>query len=51
MYRGRNEEFGGAKGARKATSAAPDSAHGGKGQWLEGRKITVVLELLRVDES
>ena len=47
MSRGSKRESGGAKGARRATEAAPDSARGGKGRWSARRKVTVVLELLR----
>ena len=47
MSRGRNGAAGGAKGARRATVAAPAAVLGGKGQWSAGRKMTVVLELLR----
>ena len=47
MSRGRNGAAGGAKGARRATVAAPAAVRGGKGRWSAGRKMTVVLELLR----
>ena len=47
MSRGRNGAAGGAKGARRATVAAPASVLGGKGRWSTRRKMTVVLELLR----
>ena len=47
MSRGSKRESGGAKGVRRATEAAPDSARGGKGHWSTRRKVTVVLELLR----
>ncbi len=47
MSRGSKRESGGAKGARRANEAAPDSARGGKGRWSARRKVTVVLELLR----
>lgn len=47
MSRGTKRESGGAKGARRATEAAPDSARGGKGRWSARRKVSVVLELLR----
>ena len=42
MSRGTKRESGGAKGARVATEAAPDSARGGKGRWSARRKATVV---------
>lgn len=47
MSRGRNGGAGGAKGARGATGAAPAAGGRGKGRWSAGRKMTVVLELLR----
>ncbi len=47
MSRGRNGAAGGAKGARRATVAAPAAVLGGKGRWSARRKMTVVLELLR----
>ena len=47
MSRGRNGAAGGAKGARRATVAAAAAVRGGKGRWSAGRKMTVVLELLR----
>ncbi len=47
MSRGRNGAAGGAKGARRATVAAATAVRGGKGRWSAGRKMTVVLELLR----
>ena len=47
MSRGRNGAAGGAKGARRATVAAPVAVRGGKGRWSARRKMTVVLELLR----
>ena len=47
MSRGSKRESGGAKGVRRATEAAPDSARSGKGRWPVRRKVTVVLELLR----
>ena len=47
MSRGRNGAAGGAKRARRATVAAPAAVRGGKGRWSAGRKMTVVLELLR----
>ena len=46
MSRGRNGAAGGAKGARRATVAAPAAVRGGKGRWSARRKMTVVLELL-----
>ena len=47
MSRGSKRESGGAKGARRASEASPDSARGGKGRWSARRKVIVVLELLR----
>ena len=47
MSRGRSVAGGGAKGARRATVAAPDAVLGGKCRWSARRKMTVVLELLR----
>ena len=47
MSRGSKRESRGAKGVRRATEAAPDSARGVKGRWSVRRKVTVVLELLR----
>ena len=47
MSRGRNGAGGGAKGARRATGAAPPAVLGRKGRWSAPRKMTVVLELLR----
>ena len=47
MSRGRSGTAGGAKGARRATGAAPAGVLGGKGRWSARRKMTVVLELLR----
>ena len=47
MSRGRNGAAGGAKGARRASVAAPAAVLGGKGRWSARRKMTVVLELLR----
>ena len=47
MSKGSKRESGGAKGVRRATGAAPDSARGGKGRSSARRKVTVVLELLR----
>ena len=47
MSRGRNGAPGGAKGARRATGAAPAAVLGRKGRWSARRKMTVVLELLR----
>ena len=47
MSRGRNGAGGGAKGARRATGAAPPAGGRGKGRWSARRKMTVVLELLR----
>ena len=46
MPRGSKRESGSAKGARRASEAAPDSARGGKGRWSIRRKVMVVLELL-----
>ena len=45
MSRGRNGAAGAAKGARRATVAAPAAVLGGKGRWSARRKMTVVLEL------
>ena len=50
MSRGRNGAGGGAKGARRATGAAPAAVVGGKARWSSRRKMTVVLELLRGGE-
>ena len=47
MSKGSKRESGAAKGVRRATESAPDSARGGKGRWSARRKVTVVLELLR----
>ena len=47
MSRGRNGAAGAAKGACRATVAAPAAVLGGKGRWSARRKMTVVLELLR----
>ena len=47
MSRGRNRGAGGAKGARRATGAAPAAGGRGKGRWSARRKMPVVLELVR----
>ena len=47
MSRARHGAAGAAKGAPRATVAAPAAVLGGKGGWSARRKMTVVLELLR----
>ena len=50
MSRETNGESGGAKGARRATEAGPDSRSRRAGRWSARRKVTLVLELLREAE-
>ena len=50
MSRETKVESGIAKGARRATEAAPDFRSRGKGRWSARRKVTVVLELLRGED-
>lgn len=47
MSRGKRNESGAVKGARRATGAGPDSEGRGRDRWSARRKASVVLELLR----
>jgi len=48
MSKQKPDEAGASEGARRATGeASASSTHGGKGRWSAGRKVSVVLELLR----
>ena len=41
MSRGRNGAAGGAKGARRATVAAPEAVLGGKGRWSARQRLAL----------